>query len=216
MFDRRKLAGEWEGIDLRGRLRVALASNQANWDLADIWISMAQGRTEFLPGNQFDGFDGILLMPLQDGALPLDAISSGMKAILEAIDADNDRGEKFSRLVQRVLWTYQTGAETGGYLLWRAFLEAWPAWSRRKLVSDLAGDTPEGQAILRTSEQLDRHLLQGCNCCQDYVRAYAIDAAIIFHRLLARADAEASRRFEKIRHREMADINVGVLDAVQV
>jgi hypothetical protein len=216
MFDRRKLAGEWDGIDLRGRLRAALASNQSNWDLADIWTDMAQGRTDFLPGNEFHGFDSILMMPLQDDELPLDAISAGLRGMVDVIVSEDDRREKLSGLVQRVLWTYQAGAEVGGYLLWRAFLGIWPAWSRHHLIAELSGDTLEGRAILGTSEQLEKRLLEGRNCCHDYVLAYAIDAATTFHHLLGRIDVEAFRRFAKIRRRQMADINVGVGDPVPV
>lgn len=134
MFERRLLAGEWDGLLLRGRLRAALASNQNDGQLEPIWRAMAQGKAhEFLPGNPYHGLDGILLMPPVEGEPPVDSIGAALGAISRFLNDRPNREEVLARLIDRSGRTYQTGSLVVCDLVWWAFYDSWPSWARECL-----------------------------------------------------------------------------------
>jgi hypothetical protein len=130
MFERRLLAGEWDGLLLRGRLRAALASNQSDWRLDPIWRAMARGDAhEFLPGNRYHGLDGILLMPPKDGEPPVDSIGAALGAISRNLESSPQREEILAGLLKRAARVTSGGTSLVVNLHWPAYESPWPTWA---------------------------------------------------------------------------------------
>ena len=90
MFQRRKLEGDWQGINLRQALESALITNQRDSRLQAVWHEMlTQRRHEFLTGDEYAGFEGIRLMPTSEatrGEPALDAIGAALAAIATRLE----------------------------------------------------------------------------------------------------------------------------------
>ena len=67
MLNRRKLAGDFFGSDLRASLRAALIGNQGDTQLAALWLRMGRKQEDFLPGTLVDAYYGALMLPPENG-----------------------------------------------------------------------------------------------------------------------------------------------------
>jgi hypothetical protein len=103
VFKRRKLKGEWLGVDVRDALGAALTSNQLDSRLQPVWETMLEGEEhDFLPGDEYDGFEGIRLMPGsadKRGEPALDAIGKALKAMARHLEKAHDRRPQFRALI---------------------------------------------------------------------------------------------------------------------
>lgn len=210
MLERRKLEGARDGIELRGRLREALAGNQSNWDLQEIWTKMARGDVDFLPGNPFHAVSAILLMPMLDGTPPLEAIGSGVDAILPLLENHRDREEKLSRLIERAKRTYQAGVELVGYLLWQAYGNAWRTWARRVIASQLGLGGHLERFVLEYDQDVQRFLDSVPSPSELDRVQYAIKITAGIQAGLQHASRTRARRFAFMRVREFRKRNLPV------
>jgi len=133
---RRRLSGEWRGLDLRAALRGALIANQKDTELVKVWIAMVKGRKdEFLPGGPFDGFAGLVKMPLKTtpGQPSDEAIAIGLREMTDVLKDDSDRRFRFQSLLRQVVAIHSNRATW-----WRDFIAMaddgrWPTWAVRCL-----------------------------------------------------------------------------------
>jgi hypothetical protein len=133
MFERRTLSGSWLGIPLPGVLRSALIENQLDARLQDVWFSMLEGRPhEFLGGNEYAGFEGVLPMPASRetrGQPALDALGQALRLMAERLKVEHDRRPRFRRLVERALATYPGRARWPQEMIAEANKHNWPEWA---------------------------------------------------------------------------------------
>lgn len=96
--------------EVRGALRAALVENQLDNRLQDLWERMVNGqKDEFLRGNQYDAFEGILPMPPtadMRGNPCLNAIGCGLEAMARYLERERDRRIAYRNLLGRVVQTY--------------------------------------------------------------------------------------------------------------
>lgn len=133
MFQRRRLEGEWQGINLRQALESALITNQRDSRLEDVWLEMLkQRRHDFLTGDEYAGFEGIRLMPASDatrGEPALDAIGTALAAMAAHLEKRRDRRVVFHQLINRVLRTYPGRPTWDNDLVYQAHKNDWPGWA---------------------------------------------------------------------------------------
>jgi len=136
MFERRVLAGEWQGVQLSGALRSALIYNQRDQRLKTDWQRMLDhGCHEYLLGDAYSGLEGILNMPgANPGTVDGDALGSGLKRIaerLKRVDPTPRRGQMvtaFRRLLDHVDQTVPH-AFSDLDLVKLADQHEWPDWT---------------------------------------------------------------------------------------
>jgi hypothetical protein len=151
VFQRRFLKGKWLGVDVRDALQSALISNQLDNRLQPVWEIMAEkGEHDFLPGDYYDGFDGIILMPEaadKRGEPALDAIGKALKAMSKHLEQEHDRRPRFRLLLERVLNTYPGRPTWNIDLVMRAHKKRWNAWAVECLPSLYisCGSVPQGR-----------------------------------------------------------------------
>ena len=64
MYERRKVAGKYDGLNHRSSLLLALVKNQADTRLRDTWLRIAEGKEEsFFEGNPEDGLWALMHAP---------------------------------------------------------------------------------------------------------------------------------------------------------
>jgi hypothetical protein len=133
IFVREKLSGTWMGIELRSALRVALTENQIDNRLKPVWEQMVSSQKNlFLLGNDYDGFEGILLMPLsqeQRGEPDIEAIGKALKMLASAMEEEEDRGQDFRFLINRVFEAYPGRPSLQEALVYQADKNNWPYWA---------------------------------------------------------------------------------------
>ena len=133
MFERRALQGKHRGLDLRIALQYALASNQLDNRLEPDWYSMlGKGRHEYLKGNEYDGFGGILMMPpsANDRGKPAyDSIGKALRLMAEHLEQRLDRRPKFQKLLDRVERVYPLGDAWNLDFIRQAHKNDWPVWA---------------------------------------------------------------------------------------
>lgn len=133
VFGRQKLQGQWFGIDLRAALRIALIKNQADERLLPVWDVMSSGkRHPFLPGDEFDGFDGARFIPsgLQAPDAPaLNVIGKALGGIAQKLDKEPTRRTKLRTLISRAIETYPGRPTWDQDLINQADQHQWPGWA---------------------------------------------------------------------------------------
>jgi hypothetical protein len=216
MLDRRALKGKYDGIDLRGRLREALASNQSNWDLADTWIGMAHGQIDFLPGSRAHGLSAILLMPVDaDDTPPIEAVSAALKGITAWLETHDvgERNRELLRLIDVAKRTFDAGREFIGELLCRACEDNWPGWARKVVISALESAYIE-DLCLQVDEEIDEFLHKRKYSFPDERRKVVATMGSMIEVGLSKTDRSAHRRFIAIRKRKLDALNVGAAVSV--
>jgi len=149
LWSRRTLHGEWEGLDLRYTLSVALTSNQIDSRLADEWRAMLHGRpTQLLEGNDLDGFEGLLWMPespARRGEPSMKAIGEALHGMAAPLEDNPERRPQFRALIQRVKETFPDRATWDFDFVTLADKHHFPGWAveclpRLFFVRDLEAD----------------------------------------------------------------------------
>ncbi len=132
VWKRRKLAGRFEGIDLRDRLRAALAGNQSDDGMLKVWEDMlGRGRDRFLPGNKFDAFYGVLLLPLRIHKPRFDALGKALKSLADYMGKDRaTRRSRFMAQLERVRQVLST-PPWDQELIFLAERSKWPEWTAK-------------------------------------------------------------------------------------
>lgn len=137
ILQRRQLSGQWLGIDLRYALQDALIKNQMNADLLPLWKLMSEGKKHnFLPGDEFDGFDGARSIPgglAAPDAPALDVIGRALKGIADKLEREPTRGEKFRILIARAKQSCPSRPTWDKDLLKQADRHQWPGWAVDRL-----------------------------------------------------------------------------------
>ena len=150
---RQALTGEWRGIDLREALVSALIYNQRDNRLESVWENMFRAKSEFLPGDAYTAFAGILYMPeseLKRGEPHLDAIGAALARMAEYLEPQKNGQMEFLRLISWVMEAYpRSGSLWVKNLIEQADKHQWSDWAivRLDLVCDLgrvAKDSIEG------------------------------------------------------------------------
>jgi len=157
MLRRKKLSGEWDGMPLRSELRAAIASNQADKSLEPVWLWMAKGTPhDFLGGTPFQGFDGILLMPLPDSEdPPLDSIGEALGAIARSLDKVPGKQRIFGSLIDRASRAY-SGPLLIYHLASKPFYDSWPTWARKILARRVPEEDGLQEFIKEAGVEYDR------------------------------------------------------------
>ena len=133
MYRRKKLAGDFRGVDYRSMLRSALASNQRTNELETVWTKMALGGGNgFLPGNAFNGLEGLTLMPdpeQGEGYPAIEALGIALGHQVELLAGRKDRDEEFGELIDQVIGLYPGIRRRLFQGLRRiAARDEWPSW----------------------------------------------------------------------------------------
>lgn len=150
MYERRRLTGQWRGIDLRDALLGALVTNQTDARLEPVWQAMLRGEPDgFLGGDEDDGFDGIVAMPptrTTRGQPALDAIGRALGSMAKLLHDESDRCRQFQRLVMRVQETYPGRPNWDYDLIVMADTYGWPDWACESisLFALEPGEHPDG------------------------------------------------------------------------
>jgi hypothetical protein len=133
MWHRKALTGEWQGLDLRYALTVALIANQLDSRMATEWKAMRERRPcEFLVGQEYDGFEGALWMPASPskrGEPFLDAIGEALKNMAIALENNPNCRSEFRNLVRKVKETYPDWPNWDRDLILLADRYAFPVWA---------------------------------------------------------------------------------------
>lgn len=133
VYKRRALKGEWLGIDVRDALQAALIFNQIDNRMQSVWEAMIEGQSDkFLPGNAYEGFEGIVLMPeaaARLGEPALDGIGRAFKAMARHLDREQERRLEFQSLIDKVVNTYPGSPTWEIDLLLQAYKNHWPNWA---------------------------------------------------------------------------------------
>jgi len=133
IFERGVLKGKWLGVDLRQALQAALILNQLDNRLQPVWESMVErGEHDFLPGNEYDGLEGLRLMPESEATLgepALDAIGKALRNMASHLNQEPDRRQQFRSLIAKVLETYPGRPSWNIDLVQQADKYQWPVWA---------------------------------------------------------------------------------------
>jgi len=133
MFERRKLSGSYQGIDLRHVLESALIANQRDNRLEGVWCEMlCRRKHEFLTGDEYAGFEGVRLMPTSEGTRgepALDDIGGAFVAIASTLEDRHDRRVHFNNLINRIIRTYPGRPTWNDDLARQAHKNRWPKWA---------------------------------------------------------------------------------------
>jgi hypothetical protein len=175
VLSRQSLAGEWRGFDLREALVSALIYNQRDNRLESVWAAMFSAKSEFLPGDAYTAFAGILYMPESErkrGEPHLDAIGAALARMAEYLEPQKNGQTEFLRLITWAMEAYpQSGTLWVKNLIEQADKHQWSDWAivRLDLVCQLervAKDSSEGhyyyiwQAYLPFLMELNENIKQ--------------------------------------------------------
>lgn len=134
MYQRKKLAGSYNGEDLRSTLRSAMQVNQVDARHQTKWINMLDGNEdEFIGGTPIDGFRGIIFMPATQEArgLPnMEMIGVALDKMARSIAASDQSVGEFVTLLQQATHVYLQGGENYYNELYeQALKHEWPQWA---------------------------------------------------------------------------------------
>ena len=166
VLGRKALKGEWLGVDLRYTLQGALTWNQLDRHLESVWDAMLSGKGhDFLPGDEYVGFDGILQMPESEatrGEPYLAAIGRALGAMALLLEGETDRTLEFAALIEKVTNTHPLRPDDWDVrLALEAEKNAWPAWAKRYLVE--VGDSESIEIILGNLDTIpDQYKAYAC------------------------------------------------------
>jgi len=133
MYERRQLAGEYNNLNHRSSLLVALAKNQADTRLRDVWLRMAQGeQNSFLGGTRDDGLWALLYVPDTDkgrGYPDLTAVGEALSS--QIIENSSERSNGTRQLVREACSRLLRLYPNQEYDLLKGFIEvadrnSWP------------------------------------------------------------------------------------------
>ena len=153
VFTRRSLNGEWRGVDLREVLTSALIYNQKDDRLESVWEDMLRGKTDFLPGDAYTAFAGILYKPkseLTRGTPHLDSIGRALARMADDLEPQKNGHVELLRLIRWVQDAYPRSQNLWGKdLIEQADKHNWSDWAlvRLPLVCELdraASASPDG------------------------------------------------------------------------
>lgn len=140
VFQRGVLKGEWLGVDVRDALQAALISNQIDNRLQPEWETMLEQRKhDFLPGDEYDGFNGIVMNPASAktrGEPDLDAIGRALKFMAKYLDRDSGRCEEFQALIKQIAEIYPGRPILEIEILLQAVHNDWPRWAMQAIPGD--------------------------------------------------------------------------------
>lgn len=143
VYERKSLSGEWRAIDLRQALVSALIYNQLDNRLAPVWDRMFEERDEFLPGDHYTAFAGILYKPESSatrGEPHLDAIGKALARLADHVESQKNGQVEFLRLLDWVKEAYpRTPDYWAKHLIEQAHKHDWTPWAivRLDLVCEL-------------------------------------------------------------------------------
>lgn len=124
MLGRREIDGRWRGVELRSCLRMALIENQIDNRLQPVWKAMLYNQgDDFLRGNKYDGFEGIISIP---GEPNLDVLGNALKAMAEHLKKRQDIRPELRRLINRVIEKYPENRNWDVDLIKQAHKHRWP------------------------------------------------------------------------------------------
>jgi hypothetical protein len=111
VYQRQRLVGRaYCGYQIVEALRSALAANQTDNRLEELWRAMLDNRpSPMLPGSQYDGFDGMLSMPPsshQRGQPAFSGIGYSLTRIAESHGPRRERVGIFRNLITHVCERY--------------------------------------------------------------------------------------------------------------
>jgi hypothetical protein len=137
ILERGVLKGDWLGVDLRYALQVALILNQSDNRLLPDWRAALENRKhDFLPGTEYEAFEGIRFMPPSSderGEPALDAIGYALKVMATHLAEDEERKTEFRLLISKVFETYPGRPTWDIDLLHQASKNQWPDWAMQEL-----------------------------------------------------------------------------------
>ena len=126
MFQRRQLSGEWKGIKLRKALLSALIFNQIDNRLEQDWLRLIEEKKhDFLQGNEYDGFEGIIRTSNKSGEPPVTRIGYALARMQQHLESKNDSHYEFRRLLREVKNEYPTYADWDVQLIRQAVEHKW-------------------------------------------------------------------------------------------
>ena len=129
----RRRREDWFTLEVRDALLAALIENQGDDALRPVWEALIDGRRdEFLPGNHYDGFDGIRLMPVPGtppGEPDLDVLGAALKGMAERLQQEDGCRPRLHKLLQKVQMTYPGRPAWERDLLLQAHKQEWPRWA---------------------------------------------------------------------------------------
>lgn len=133
IYERQSLEGEWLGVDLRDALQLALVTNQIDNRLQSVWQCMLNGQTDdYLPGDEDDGFNGILLMPSAETGLgepAINEIGGALKIRTKHLEQEKGRRHVFLSLIMKSVEAYPGRPSWSFDLVMQADEKQWPAWA---------------------------------------------------------------------------------------
>lgn len=129
MLNRRKLAGDFLGSDLRASLRAALIGNQGDGRLAALWLRMGRNQEDFLPGTPVHGYYGALMLPPENGG-PSPVVAESLSLAAKDLERDvNRRRPRFIELLQSLTTAFpRDDAQWDRELIFMADAAGWPRW----------------------------------------------------------------------------------------
>ena len=130
MLNRRKLAGDFFGSDLRASLRAALIGNQGDTQLAALWLRMGRKQEDFLPGTLVDAYYGALMLPPENGG-PSPVVAESLSLAAKDLEPDLDRRRpRFMELLRSLTTAFpRDSARWDVDLIRMAGAAGWPRWA---------------------------------------------------------------------------------------
>jgi hypothetical protein len=130
LLNRRKLAGEFLGSDLRASLRAALIGNQGDGQLAELWLRMGRNQEDYLPGTPVHAYYGALMLPPVDGG-PSPVVKESLSLAAADLESDFDRRRpRFMELLQSLTTAFpRDTARWDRDLVFMADEARWPIWT---------------------------------------------------------------------------------------
>ncbi len=131
LLNRRKLAGEFLGSDLRASLRAALIGNQGDGQLAELWLRMGRNQEDYLPGTPVHAYYGALMLPPVDGGRPSPVVKDSLSLAAADLESDFDRRRpRFMELLRSLTTAFpRDSARWDRDLVFMADEARWPIWT---------------------------------------------------------------------------------------
>lgn len=116
---------------VRAALRAALIENQVDGEYESLWNDMLDSKEAVLPGNPFDGYEGILMMPGSQGrGLPdCDRIGRALSKVALYLNDDDDREIEFQARLELCEQAYPLWTTLDQELVEQAHQHRWPRWA---------------------------------------------------------------------------------------